>query len=131
MSKLVTAVGVLFVFMGLWILIAPEHLMSVADWDSRTGQNVAGGVRLVMGLFLMVAAPATRYPKGIRIFGGVVILAGLVVLAVSAEAWSTVMELWMGTNLVLMRVSGGIGGVLIGAFFIHAARPDEISTSSQ
>jgi hypothetical protein len=129
MSKIVTGIGGFIILMALWFAIAPDHVKTLMDWDSQTGQNIAGGMRLVFGVLLMLAAPATRYPDGLRIFGGVIFLAGLGVIFLPAEMWSSVMQWWMGMDTALWRIGAGIGGLAMGAFFIHAARTREPSAS--
>ena len=59
MSKLVTALGVVYVLFGLWIAVFPDQLVSMADWESRGGLNLAASMRVITGLFLMAVAPVT------------------------------------------------------------------------
>ena len=77
MSKLVMGLGVLFVLMGLWIVVVPDQLVSIVDWQSRQGLHIAAGMRVLTGLVLVLSASSTKYPNGLRIFGGLVLVAGL------------------------------------------------------
>lgn len=130
MSKPVMGLGIFVILLGLWIAVSPEGLVSVADWESRQGLNLAGGMRIVTGLILIVSASATRYPRGLRIFGGIVLLAGLGILFIPLDLWVGLIHWWLDEHLALYRLIGGIGGILLGAFLVHAALPER-SASDQ
>lgn len=125
MSKPVMGLGILVILLGLWIALSPEGLVSIADWKSRQGLNLAGGMRIVTGLILIVSASATRYPRGLRIFGGIVLLAGLGILFIPLDLWVGLIHWWLDENLTLYRLIGGAGGILLGAFLVHAALPSD------
>ncbi len=123
MAKLVTALGVVFVLFGLWVAVFPEQLVSMADWESRGGLNLAASMRVITGLVLMAAAPVTRYPKGLRIFGTLILLAGLVLFLVPLEFWAGLMQFWLIEQLPAYRVGAAMVGVPLGAFLTHASLP--------
>ena len=123
MSKLVTALGVVFILVGLWVAFFPEQLLSAVDWESRGGLNLAAGTRVITGLVLIFSGSATRYPNGLRVFGSLVLLAGLVLLLVPLDVWAGLIRWWMVDQLAVYRVGGGMVGVLLGAFLIHASLP--------
>ena len=124
MSRLVMALGVVFILMGLWVVVFPDQLVSIVDWESRQGLNVAAGMRVVTGLLLVLSASSTRYPKGLRIFGGLVLLAGLGLPFIPIDIWAGLIQWWLVENLVIYRVGGGVVGMLLGAFLVHAAQPE-------
>ena len=123
MSKLVTVLGGAVIFMGVLMAVSPAQWLSVVDWESRTGQHVAAAMRVVSGLILILGASATRYPKGFRIVGVLLLLLGLVVLLIPLESWSTLLRWATSLPLPVIRV-GGVGASLLGAFIIYAARPE-------
>jgi hypothetical protein len=123
MAKLVTALGVLFVLVGLWVAVFPEQLVSMADWESRGGLNLAASMRVVTGLVLIAAASVTRYPRGLRVFGILVLVAGLLLFLVPLDLWASLMRFWSVEQLPAYRFGGGLVGVLLGAFLIHASFP--------
>ena len=57
--------GVAFILMGLWVAVFPDQLVSIVDWESQQGLYVAAGLRVVIGLVLVLSASSTRYPKGV------------------------------------------------------------------
>lgn len=125
MSRPVAALGGLVIVMGLWIAVFPQHLMSVADWESRAGLYIAASIRIVTGLFLIFNASATRYPRGLKIFGGLVLLAGLILPFVPLELWTGLIRWWFVEQRVAMRFGAGVGGVLLGGFLVYASVPEK------
>ena len=123
MSRSVMGLGVVFVLLGLWIAIAPDQFVSIVDWESRQGLYSAAGMRILIGLFLILAGSSTRYPRGLRIFGGVVLVAGLGLLFVPIDLWARLMHWVLLGDVMFLRVGGGLFGMLFGAFLVHAALP--------
>lgn len=122
-SKMVMGLGVAIALLGVTVAVVPEQTKTIVDWTSREGLYIAAGMRVVSGLILFLAAPGTRYPKGMRIFGGVVLAAGLALPLLPIELWARLIRWWLVDNALHYRVGGGVFGLLIGAFLIHAARP--------
>ena len=123
MSKFVMYLGVAFILMGLWFAVFPDQMVSIVDWESRQGLYVAAGLRVVIGLILVLSASSTRYPKGVLIVGGLVLLAGLGLPFLPIDLWAGLMRWWLVENLVVYSTVGGVGGMLLGAFLVHAAQP--------
>ena len=74
--------------MGVSIGLAPDRFLDATDWESRGGLYIAASIRIVSGFILILGAPASRYPVGLRIFGAVVLLAGLILLFLPLELWA-------------------------------------------
>ncbi len=125
MSKPVAALGGAVILSGVWIAVLPEQLVSVADWESRTGLYIAASIRIITGLLLIFSASATRYPRGLRIFGALVLLVGLILPFVPLDLWAGLIRWWFVEQLAAYRVGGGLGGVLLGGFLVHASLPKQ------
>ena len=123
MFRLVIGLGGVFILLGLWVLILPDQVVSIVDWESRQGLHVAAGMRVVTGLVLLLSASATRYPNGLRIFGVLILLAGLSLPFIPIDTWSGLIHWWLVENLVIYRLGGGVVGILLGSFLVHAALP--------
>lgn len=123
MSTLVTVLGGAVILMGVFLALSPEQWISLVDWESRTGQFVAAAMRVGSGLILFVGASATRYPKGFRLVGVLVLLVGLAIPFVPLDSWSALIRWGTSWPLAVYRV-GGAGATLLGAFIIYAAWPE-------
>ncbi len=123
MSKLVMGLGVFIILASLWVLVFPEQLVSLTDWESREMLYVAAGMRVVIGLVLVLSASSTRSPTGIRVVGGLTVLAGIGLLFIPIDLWRDLIQYWLVDNLAMYRFGGGAFGILIGAFFVHASSP--------
>ena len=124
MSKPVMGLGVLFILMAVVVLVAPDLLVSAADWESSGGQYLAGAMRITIGLVFVLTAPSTRYPKGIRIFGTFLVVVGIGLFLLPNEIWAGIINWWLVENLMAYRIGGSTVGALFGGFMVHASRPE-------
>ena len=123
MSRPVLGLGVVLILLGLWVAVVPDQVLSIVDWESRQGLYLAAWMRILIGLLLVLSASSTRYPKGLRIFGALVLVAGLCILFLPIAFWAGLINGLLLTNVALFRVGGGFVLLLFGAFLVHAARP--------
>lgn len=128
MSKPVAVLGGFVILSGVWIAVLPEQLVSVADWESRTGLYIAAAIRIITGLLLIFSASATRYPRGLRIFGALVLLVGLTLPFIPLDLWAGFTRWWFVEQFHAYRVGGGLGGVLLGGFLVYASQPKQDAT---
>ena len=127
MSKLVMGLGGVFILMGVWLALFPEQLLSIVDWESRRGLYIAAGMRVIVGLVLVLTASATRYPTGLRVFGALVLLAGLGLPFIPIDFWAGLIRGLIIENLAVYSVGGGLVTILLGALLIHASLPDRLN----
>lgn len=127
MSRLAMALGVAYILLGLSVAVYPDWMVSV-DWGSRSGLYMAGAIRVVVGIVLVLAAPTSRFPKVFRFFGAIAVIAGLGIQLIPIEIWAQYMRWWMVDHLVLFRVVFGIAATLLGAFIAFAASSKRVAT---
>jgi hypothetical protein len=123
MSKILIGLGAFFVLAGVVVMVAPEQITDAADWGSPRTQVWAGIGRIIIGLLLITAASASRYPRGIKILGALGLIGGTVIFLLPRDTWQGLVDYWLVQNLGAYRFGGGAVAVLLGAFLIHAARP--------
>jgi len=123
MSKPIIALGVFILLMGVLIGLAPDRFLDPTNWESRAGLYSAASIRIASGFILILGASSSRYPVGLRIFGVVVLLAGLILLFLPLELWAGLLAWAFGGHSIVIRVGGVIGGTLLGLFLIHAGWP--------
>ncbi len=127
MSKLAMAVGFFYVLMGATLAVSPEWFLSVVDWPSRQGLYVSAGIRGIVGLVLLLAAPTSRFPRVFRVIGAIALTAGLLLPFVPIEFWGEVMRWWTVDHLTLFRTVLAIAATLGGAFVAYAAAPKGVA----
>lgn len=124
-TKLVFAVGAFYVLLGLSVAVAPSWFLSV-DWPSRQGLLIAAGIRFVVGTILLFGASATKFPRTIRVFGGIALAAGVLMPFFPPGEWAEYMGWWM-ENRELLRGTLAVMGGLFGALLVYAAMPRRVT----
>ena len=122
MTTLAMVIGVALVLLGVLVAVSPERLLTLTDWESRRGLYIAAAMRVVTGLVLILAAPASRFPTGFRIIGAVALLAGLVLTLIPSDRWAAFIRWWTNEHRNLYRASAAVA-ILLGAFIAYAALP--------
>jgi len=122
MSTLAAAIGVAFILVGVLIVVSPERLLSVVDWESRRGLYIAATTRVLTGLVLMLAASASRTPSGFRIIGAIGVLTGLAFTLTPTARWAKGVRWWTKEHRALYRGSRAVA-ILLGAFIAYGALP--------
>ena len=122
MLGLAKGVGIVYALAGLSVAVYPGLLLSV-DWGSRSGLLLAAALRLAVGVVLVLAGPSSRFPRTLRVFGSIAIVAAVVMSVMSffpLEDWAAYMQWWM-EQVVLFRVVFGLAATSFGAFLVLAA----------
>lgn len=111
--------GVLILVLSLWGIYAPAKLLGMVRgvMDRSTGLYAAVVSRLALGLALILAADASRFPHVFTVVGWIAIVAAIGLLLVGRErlrrfiAWfdrcsPTLIRLWLLLGI-------GFGGLLV------------------
>ena len=85
------------------------------------GLDAIAVLRIAIGLVLVLAAPASRAPRTLRVLGLVVIVAGLMTPWFGVARGRVVLNLLASAGPLLMRVDAGVGMVL-GCFLVYVFR---------
>ena len=71
-------VAVFALLVGAWGVLAPSRVADFAvRFSTKAGLWVAAGLRVVFGLALWFAAPASRAPLLLQVLGAITLLAGV------------------------------------------------------
>ena len=87
-SKLIiVAAGISLCGLGAWGFFAPQKLMQWVKntMDAEWGFWFAIGVRLLLGVTLLIAAPTSNHPSALLIIGWIAIAAGIGVLLMGRQ----------------------------------------------
>src|SRR5450432_1278584 len=126
MKLLASIVGVMFIIIGLVGVIFPNSLLTVGQHlVTPTGLTIVAGLRIGIGLVLILAASASRMPKTLRVFGVIILIGGLLTPLLGADRARAMLDWWAAQGPVFTRMVAGFA-IAIGAFiaFVFAtSRP--------
>ena len=89
----------LFVLLiGAWGILAPSRILDFANrFGTSGGLWVASAIRVVFGLALWFAAPASRAPLLLQVLGAITVLAGVMLPFLGVDRFKALID-W-GTKL--------------------------------
>jgi hypothetical protein len=120
MATLVTLVALFMLGLGLYGLIAPRRLAGfVALWRSERGLWTAAGVRILFGIALWLAAPASKAPLALRVLAVVTLAAGSALPFLGLARFTAVLDWWLERPVAWQRAWLGLAAGL-GAFLLWA-----------
>ena len=123
MAFLVVAVSLFIVALGAVGVVAPQRLIShVKSWQSPAGLYTAAGIRLVLGVALLLGAPSSKAPDILRVLGIIAIIAGLITPLIGLERFSKLLNWWAARGSTFVRFWGCVA-VAIGLLLIYAIVP--------
>jgi hypothetical protein len=123
MSVIVILFGLFTAALGLLGLVAPGRLVGfVKAWETPIGLYVAAGLRLVLGIALFLAAPASRAPDVCRILAVVIFAAGVATPFVGLERFRRLLAWWTARGSGFMRAWAGIA-LILGLFLVWVVTP--------
>lgn len=123
MQVLALLVALLMILIGLTGVVSPETLAAVGRHAiTPVGLYVVAAVRIGIGVILMLAAPVSRAPRTLRVFGIIAIIAGVATPFFGVEHSRRVMDWWLAQGFVCLRLHAGIALVL-GGFLAYAVAP--------
>src|SRR5258708_38727372 len=109
-------VAAFIMLVGVAGLLAPDSLLTLARYAvTPVGLYAVAAVRVGIGLVLILAAPISRAPRTLRVFGAVALVAGLTTPLLGADRARAILDwqLTQGTGLIRGGAGGavGVGGV--------------------
>lgn len=115
--------GVTVAGLGLLAMVWPEVFHGfLRDLRTHGGMYAAAGFRLALGASLMMAAPTSRFPATILIFGWVFLVGGVFLPLVGFGFFRSVLEWFVSLDHLVTRVWGVISFVL-GLFLSYSLAP--------
>ncbi|MDK1023608.1 MAG: hypothetical protein QGD92_05180 [Gammaproteobacteria bacterium] len=121
MTYFIAFIGVLLCLIASVIFLFPRTVVELTQNLTVTTplRLTAFGLRIALGILLVLAADLTRLPLVIEIIGYLVILGGIAVLLMSNRMLQSLIDWFVGWNLIAFRVAG-IFAFLFGGFLIWA-----------
>ena len=123
-----------FVLLGSAIsFVAPDLRLSLERWViTPAGLYAIAALRIAIGLMLVLAAPASRAPRTLRVLGLIVIIAGLMTPWFGVARARAVVDWLASTGPLLMHLDAVVG-IALGGFLVYVfwipSRPARIKPS--
>jgi hypothetical protein len=113
-------IAALLILVGLTGVLWPEGLMGLMTFSfTPTGIYVTAITRMILGALLLIAAPATRTPRTIRVIAVIIFLAGVATALLSAERAQLLKDWWINHGPDALRV-GACFPLAVGFFILVA-----------
>jgi hypothetical protein len=123
MKQLALVLSAFVAIIGAIGVIHPEALLGVARYfETPAGLYVAAGLRIVLGISLLIAASGSRTPGVVRVLGAIVFVAGLVTPFFGPERVRAIVDWWSLQGRLVMRAGPGFA-LALGSFLIWALLP--------
>jgi len=120
MSALFAAIGAMSVFWPYIVLDFARNLVT------PNGMFAAAAVRVVFGAALLLAAGTSRAPTLLRVFGLVILVAGLATPLFGAEPALGLLDTLSADGGAWMRITGTIA-LAFGCIFVWALSPRQMT----
>jgi len=104
MAWVAVVLSLLIACVGALGVASPERLLDlVRRFQTPTGLWAAAAIRVVLGLALFLAAPASRAPETLRILGPAVVVIGLVTPLFGIERYRRLLDWWASRGAGFLR----------------------------
>ena|SRR5579864_4546842 len=122
MRLLGLVIGALVILAGAISFAAPDLRLALESWViTRAGLHAITALRIAIGLVFVVAAPASRAPRTLRVLGLIVIIAGLMTPWFGVARSRAVLNWLAKAGPLLMRLDASVG-MAIGGFLVYVFR---------
>jgi uncharacterized membrane protein len=110
------------VFGALGIASPARLLAVVRHFQTPMGLYFAAGIRLLLGVALLFAAPTSRAPGFINILGVLIIVIGVITLFVGLKRFRSLLDWWSAQGSAFIR-GWAVLALLFGLLLAYAIVP--------
>lgn len=116
-------IGVLVISVGIIGLVNPSTLLTIGQVAvTPVGLYVIAGLRICIGVVLVLAAATSRLPKTVRAAGALIVLAGIVTPLFGVDRSRAVLDWLTAHGQGLLRLDALVATAL-GVFIVYAIGP--------
>lgn len=124
MALAVALFGAFVVVIGVTGLVSPPRLAAfVGRWRSQMGLTFAAGIRLLLGIALLLAAPDSRAPLYLQVFGGLALVAAVALPLLGQRRFDALIDWWVAQAPATVRL-WCLVALAVGASFVWAVFPE-------
>jgi len=119
---IVVFLGAFVTVIGIYGFFQPAGLLDFvkAAWKTPAAMPVAVGLRVALGVALLIAAPDCRYPEAMRAIGIIALVAAAAGLVIGRARLDAFVDWWASRPLGFIRAWTVIA-IAFGAFLVYAA----------
>jgi len=111
-------VGVLMASLGVLGAYVPEVFVAVVSFFQPPPMiYLAALIRVGVGVILWLAAPESKTPLFFRLFGGFIVLGGILTPIIGARIGRTILDIWVSYGHAMVR-TWGLVAAMLGVFII-------------
>lgn len=116
----VLALGITVFALSVWGMYSPAALVKMVTqvMDQSLGMYIAVIVRLILGVALIFAAPASHFPTAFHILGWIAIIAAVVLIVVGREGVRSIIAWFQNFSTSTVR-TWLLFGMAFAAFLIY------------
>lgn len=120
MTQAALFIGLVILLQGVLGLAMPEAFVGIVQaFQTPPVVYLAAVIRVVFGVVLFLAAPASRMPVALRILGAAIVLGGLLTPLFGMQFSELVLGWWAHGGGALVRVWAAVS-LVIGLFITYA-----------
>jgi hypothetical protein len=118
-QRVVVLIGCAIAAIGLHGIVHPEQLAMVRGWPPHLLWAVAVGVRVVLGVFFLIAAPRCRFPGFVGAVGLLALAAAAGLLVVGPGRLEALVDWWFRQSPQTLRAVY-VADVVFGVVLVYA-----------
>ena len=123
MTSLALAIGFFVAAVGIVGIVAPHSLQTIAQYSvTPLGLYAAAALRAAFGVILVLAGPASRTPKVLRVVGCIALVFGLITPFLGVDRARAILDWWSSQGPGLIRLWPAVAAV-VGVFIVYAVIP--------
>lgn len=120
------ALGICIAAVGIAGLLSPDVLVWIARrFDTSASWLMLAAVRITVGALLITAAPLSRFPRGLRVLGAVIVVVAIVTLlagVAGVEQASGAIDAWLAMGMAVVSLTA-LPVLALGEFIAYACGP--------
>lgn len=115
-------IGAIVILWSAISFVAPDRRLSVERAVmTPAGLYAIAVVRIAIGVVFVLAAPASRAPRTLRVLGAIVTIAGLTTPWVGVTRARALLDWLAGAGPLLIRLDAAVG-IALGGFLVYVFR---------
>jgi hypothetical protein len=123
MARVAIALSIAVSALGAIGVLSPSTLLAIgSEFATPIGLFVAAAIRAAFGVVLVLAAPASRAPRTLRVVGLVIFAAGVITPFFGADRARAILDWWSAQGSLLLHFPPALA-LALGCSLIYLLSP--------